>query len=122
VSTSTRGAESTGSGAAQIKMVTRSGSNRFSGAAYNYWRNQRARATRTRSAREEGQLAVGPHTPYWFNKRDRSKTAAASTSSTTSACRRPASAWRPDPEGQAVLLRHVEWFKWPNSPAASGTS
>jgi len=40
VSTSTPGAESMGSGAAQIKMVTRSGSNRFSGAAYNSWRNQ----------------------------------------------------------------------------------
>ena len=40
VSTSTPGAESSGSGAAQIRMTTRRGSNRFTGAAYNSWRNQ----------------------------------------------------------------------------------
>ena len=40
VSTSTPGAEASGGGAAEIRMETRAGSNRFSGSVYNTWRNQ----------------------------------------------------------------------------------
>ncbi len=40
VSTSTPGAESAGQGGAQIRLTTRSGSNRFTGSVYNTWRNQ----------------------------------------------------------------------------------
>jgi len=77
VSTSTPGAESMGSGAAQIKMVTRSGSNRFSGAAYNYWRNQAGTSDEDTLTREKkGGWLRGLNTPYGFNKRDKPKTAA----------------------------------------------
>ncbi len=52
VSTATPGAESSGEGAVQIKFVTRSGSNTFSGSLYEYHRNPALNAN------------------YWFNNRD----------------------------------------------------
>jgi Carboxypeptidase regulatory-like domain len=52
VSTATPGAESAGEGAVQIKFVTRSGSNTFSGSLYEYHRNPALNAN------------------YWFNNRD----------------------------------------------------
>ena len=60
-----------------IRMETRAGSNRFSGSAYNTWRNQAGTndddaITRTK---KPGWL-WGLNTPYWFNKRDIPKTAA----------------------------------------------
>ncbi len=68
VSTSTPGAESAGEGAAQVKMVTRSGSNRFSGAVYDTWRNQAGLSeddilTRTKKQAWYWKL----NTPYYFN-------------------------------------------------------
>ncbi len=68
VSTSTPGAESSGEGAAQIRMVTRSGSNRFSGAVYDTWRNQAGLSeedilTRTKKQAWYWRL----NTPYYFN-------------------------------------------------------
>jgi hypothetical protein len=48
----TAGADSTGSGAVQIKFVTRSGTNRFQGSVYYYQRDPRWNAN------------------YWFNNRD----------------------------------------------------
>jgi hypothetical protein len=57
VSTSTPGAESSGQGASNIRMVTRSGSNQFTGSAYNTWRNQAGKG-----------LLWRLNTPYWFNK------------------------------------------------------
>ena len=48
VSTSTPGAESSGSGAAQIRMTTRSGSNRFSGRRTTRGATRPARTTTTR--------------------------------------------------------------------------
>jgi hypothetical protein len=56
VSTSTPGAESSGQGASNIRMVTRSGSNQFTGSAYNTWRNQAGKS-----------VIWGLNTPYWFN-------------------------------------------------------
>ncbi len=77
VSTSNPGAESSGSGAANIVMETRAGSNRFSASIYNTWRNQAG-------TNDEDAIARTKHpgwlwklnTPYWFNKRDLPKTAA----------------------------------------------
>jgi hypothetical protein len=64
VSSSTPGAESSGQGASQIRMVTRAGSNRFAGSAYNTWRNQAGKG-----------FIWGLNTPYWFDKRDKPKQA-----------------------------------------------
>ena len=77
VSTSTPGAEASGSGSAVIRMDTRAGSNRFSGSVYNTWRNQAGTndgdsINRTKSPGWLWRL----NTPYWFNKRDLPKTAA----------------------------------------------
>ena len=77
VSTSNPGAESSGSGAANIVMETRAGTNRFSASVYNTWRNQAG-------TNDEDAIARTKHpgwlwrlnTPYWFNKRDLPKTAA----------------------------------------------
>ncbi len=52
VSTATPGAESSGEGAVQIKFVTRSGSNKYTGSIYEYHRNPILNAN------------------YWFNNRD----------------------------------------------------
>ncbi len=52
VSTATPGAESAGEGAVQIKFVTRSGSNQYTGSLYEYHRNPSLNAN------------------YWFNNRD----------------------------------------------------
>jgi hypothetical protein len=77
VSTSNPGAESSGSGASQIRMTTRAGTNRFSGSIYNTWRNQAGTNESDVLARKNhpGWL-WGLNTPYWFNVRDLPKTAA----------------------------------------------
>ncbi len=77
VSSSTPGADSTGQGAAQIRMVTRAGSNRFTGSVYNTWRNQAGTNDEDVLTRKEKRGWLWRlNTPYWFNKRDRPKTAA----------------------------------------------
>jgi hypothetical protein len=76
VSTSTPGAEAAGEGAANIRMVTRSGSNRFSGAAYDTWRNQaglKADDMITRTGKQAWYWRL--NTPYYFNKINFAKTA-----------------------------------------------
>jgi hypothetical protein len=77
VSTSNPGAEASGSGSAVIRMETRSGSNRFSGSAYNTWRNQAGTNEEDKIARTQNPGWLWRlNTPYWFNKRDLPKTAA----------------------------------------------
>jgi len=71
------GAESTGQGAVQIQMVTRAGSNRFSGSVHDSWRNQAGTNDEDVVTRKEKRGWLWRlNTPYWFNKRDRPKTAA----------------------------------------------
>ena len=77
VSSSTPGADSTGQGASQIRMVTRAGSNQFTGSVYNTWRNQAGTNDEDVLTRKEKRGWLWRlNTPYWFNKRDRPKTAA----------------------------------------------
>jgi hypothetical protein len=52
VTTAVQGAQTGGSGAVSINFSTRSGTNRFSGSAYEYWRDPRL------------------NTNYWFNERN----------------------------------------------------
>ena len=76
VTTSNAGAEATGAGAANIKMETRSGSNRFTASAYNTWRNQAGVAQSDAIARKTNRGFLWKlNTPYWVNKRDLPKTA-----------------------------------------------
>ena len=77
VTSSTPGADSAGHGAVQIRMVTRAGSNRFSGSIYNSWRNQAGTNDEDVLTRKEKPGWLWRlNTPYWFNRRDRPKTAA----------------------------------------------
>jgi hypothetical protein len=77
VSTSNADASSTGAGATNIRMETRSGSNRFTGSVYNTWRNQAGTNTADALKRTNSPgFLWGLNTPYWFNKRDIKKTAA----------------------------------------------
>jgi hypothetical protein len=77
VSTSTLGADASGSGGATIRMTTRSGANRFSGSAYTTWRNQAGtNAADALSRNKHPGWLWRMNTPYWFNKRDLPKTAA----------------------------------------------
>ena len=117
VSTSTPGAESMGSGAAQIKMVTRSGSNRFSGAAYNSWRNQAGTNSEDTLTRKEKPFWLwGLNTPYWFNKRDRAKTAAGEYFIDDIRLQTPGfRVGGPAIKDKLFYFGNVEWFKWPNS-------
>jgi len=77
VSASTPEAASAAQGAQQIRMVTRSGSNRFSGSAYDTWRNQAGTNDKDVLTRNQKRSWLWRlNTPYWFNKRDRPKTPA----------------------------------------------
>jgi Carboxypeptidase regulatory-like domain len=117
VSTSTPGAESTGSGAAQIRMTTRSGSNVLTGAAYNSWRNQAGTTdadtlTRTKKAPWYWRM----NTPYWFNKRDKPKTAAGDYFIDDIRLQTPGfSAGGPAIKNTLFYFGNWEWFVWPNS-------
>ena len=117
VSTSTPGAESSGSGAAQIRMTTRSGSNRFSGSAYNSWRNQAGTNdddTLTRNKKSFWLWRM--NTPNWFNKRDRPKTAAGEYFIDDIRLQTPGfRVGGPILQNKAFYFGNVEWFKWPNS-------
>jgi hypothetical protein len=58
-------------------MTTRAGTNRFSGSVYDTWRNQAGTTDADLLARtKHPKWLWGLNTPYWFNKRDRPKTAA----------------------------------------------
>jgi hypothetical protein len=80
VSTSNAGAEATGAGATNIKMETRSGSNRLSWSVYDTWRNQAGTSASDALTRKNHPSWLwGLNTPYWFDKRDHAKTAAGDT-------------------------------------------
>ena len=53
IATAAQGAEAAGQGAVQIKFTTRSGTNKFTGSGYYYWRDPRFNSN------------------YWFNNRDK---------------------------------------------------
>jgi hypothetical protein len=106
-----------GSGAAQIKMVTRSGTNRFSGSAYNSWRNQAGTNDEDTLARsKKGFWLWGLNTPYWFHKRDRPKTAAGEYYIDDIRLQTPGfRVGGPAIKDKLFYFGNVEWFKWPNS-------
>ena len=77
VTTSASEAAVSGEGAANIRMTTRSGSNRFSGSVYSTWRNQAGLGDDDIVARTEKQAWYWrANTPYYFNKQDFPKTPA----------------------------------------------
>ena len=126
VSTSTPGAESTGQGATQIRMVTRAGSNRFSGAVYNSWRNQAGTNDEDAAKRTQKPGWIwGLNTPYWFNKRDRPKTAAGEYFVDDVRLQMPGfRVGGPivipglfDGHDKAFFFFNWEWFIWPNQMA-----
>ena len=106
VSTSNSDAAATGAGATNIRMETRSGSNRFTGSVYNTWRNQAGTNTEDSLKRQNSPGWLwGLNTPYWFNKRDHPEDG----SRRLLHQRRPAAdarlpRGRPDRQGQVVLL------------------
>ncbi|MEW5984747.1 MAG: carboxypeptidase regulatory-like domain-containing protein [Acidobacteriota bacterium] len=119
VSTSTPGAESAGQGSAQIRMTTRAGSNRFSGSVYDTWRNQAGTndddvLTRTKKRGWLWRL----NTPYWFNKRDRPKTAAGDNFIDDVRLETPGfRVGGPIARDKLFYFFNWEWFKWPNQVA-----
>jgi hypothetical protein len=119
VSTSNPGAESAGQGSAQIRMTTRAGSNRFSGSVYNTWRNQAGTSDEDVLARKEkGGWLWGLNTPYWFNKRDRPKTAAGEYFIDDVRLQTPGfRVGGPIMKDRLFYFANIEWFLWPNQIA-----
>ena len=119
VSTSTPGAESAGQGSAQIRMTTRAGSNRFSGSVYNTWRNQAGTNDDDVLARKEKSGWIwGLNTPYWYNKRDRPKTAAGENFIDDVRLQTPGfRVGGPIMRDKLFYFANIEWFMWPNQIA-----
>ena len=116
VSTSTPGAESAGQGASQIRMVTRSGSNRFTASVYSAWRNQAGTNDADVMKRNnKGSWLWGMNTPYWFNKRDQPKTAAGEYFIDDVRLQTPGfRVGGPIVKDKAFYFFNWEWFIWPN--------
>ena len=116
VSTSTPGAESSGQGATQIRMVTRSGSNRLSGSLYNTWRNQAGTNDADKLARTKHPGWIWRlNTPYWFNKRDIPKTAAGDYFINDLRLQTPGfRVGGPILKDKLFYFFNWEWFLWPN--------
>ena len=116
VSTSTPGAESAGQGASQIRMVTRSGSNRFTASAYSAWRNQAGtndQDVMTRNKKSSWLWRM--NTPYYFNKRDQPKTAAGEYFIDDVRLQTPGfRVGGPIIKDKAFYFFNWEWFIWPN--------
>jgi hypothetical protein len=119
VSTSTPGAESSGQGAAQIRMTTRAGSNRFAGSVYDTWRNQGGVSeddVNTRSSKRGWLWRL--NTPYWFNKRDRPRTPAGDYFIDDVRLETPGfRVGGPILPDRLFYFFNWEWFKWPNQVA-----
>jgi hypothetical protein len=115
VSASTPGADSSGQGASQIRMVTRAGSNVFSASAYNTWRNQAGTSDEDVNARKNkpGWL-WRMNTPYYFNKRDLPKTAAGEYFIDDIRLQMPGfRLGGPVIRDKAFYFFNWEWFLWP---------
>ena len=119
VSTSTPGAESAGSGSVQIRMATRSGTNRFSGSGYNTWRNQAGTNDSDVNLRTEKRGWLWRmNTPYFFNKRDRPKTAAGDDFIDDVRLQTPGfRVGGPAIPDKLFYFYNHEWFLWPNQVA-----
>ncbi|MBE3124026.1 MAG: carboxypeptidase regulatory-like domain-containing protein, partial [Planctomycetes bacterium] len=115
VSASTPEAASSGQGASQIRMVTRAGSNRFGGAAYNTWRNQAGVSEDDVTARaKKSKWIWGLNTPYWFNKRDIPKTAAGEYFIDDIRLQMPGfRVGGPAIKDKLFYFFNWEWFLWP---------
>ncbi len=119
VSTSTPEAASSGQGGAQIRMTTRAGSNKFSGSVYDTWRNQAGTNDKDVAGRTEKRGWLWRlNTPYWFNKRDRPKTAAGDYFIDDVRLETPGfRVGGPIFNTNAFYFFNWEWFKWPNQVA-----
>ncbi len=119
VSTSTPGAEASGQGAAQIKMTTRAGSNRFTGSVYDTWRNQAGVSESDVSSRNKRRGWLWRlNTPYWFNKRDRPRTPAGDYFIDDVRLETPGfRVGGPILRDKLFYFFNWEWFKWPNQVA-----
>ena len=117
VSTSTPGAESSGMGAAQIRMSTRSGGNLFTGSAYNTWRNQAGTSdsdvlSRTKKSSWIWRLELA----VLVQKRDQPKTAAGEYFIDDVRLQTPGfRIGGPIVENKPFYFFNWEWFMWPNS-------
>ncbi|MDO8836954.1 MAG: carboxypeptidase regulatory-like domain-containing protein, partial [Vicinamibacterales bacterium] len=119
VSTSSPGAESAGSGSVQIRMSTRAGSNTFSGSVYNTWRNQAGTSADDVMARSEKRSWLWRlNTPYWFNRRDRPKTAAGDQFIDDVRLQTPGfRVGGPVMKDKLFYFFNLEFFMWPNQVA-----
>jgi len=115
VSASTPGAEASGQGASQIRMVTRAGSNRFAGSVYNSWRNQAGTTDDDVMARTKKPGWLWRlNTPYWFNKRDLPRTAAGEYFIDDARLQMPGfRVGGPAIKDRLFYFFNWEWFKWP---------
>jgi hypothetical protein len=111
VSSSTPGADAGGQGASNIRFVTRSGSSKFSGSAYNTWRNQAGKS-----------WIWGLNTPYYFDQRDKPRQADGSYFMTDVRLKTPGFRMGGpisvpglfDGRDKAFFFFNMEWFLWPN--------
>lgn len=119
VSTATPGAESAGSGSVQIRMTTRAGTSRFSGSAYNTWRNQAGTNDADVNTRNKKRFWLWRlNTPYFFNKRDRAKTAAGDYFIDDVRLQTPGfRVGGPIFTNDLTYFFNWEWFLWPNQIA-----
>jgi hypothetical protein len=97
-------------------MVTRSGSNRFSGSVYDSWRNQAGTTDEdvlTRNKKRGWLWRL--NTPYWFNKRDLPKTPAGDYFINDVRLEMPGfRVGGPMVRDKAFYFFNWEWFLWPN--------
>jgi hypothetical protein len=119
VSTSTPEAASSGQGAAQIRMTTRAGTSKFSGSVYDTWRNQAGTNDDDVNARTQKRGWLWRlNTPYWFNKRDRPRTAGGDYFIDDVRLETPGfRVGGPIFTNDLTYFFNWEWFKWPNQVA-----
>jgi Carboxypeptidase regulatory-like domain len=119
LSASTPEAVSSGQGAAQIRMTTRAGSSKFTGSAYDTWRNQAGTSDADSATRNDKRGWLWRlNTPYWFNKRDRPLTPAGEQFIDDVRVETPGfRVGGPLFSSDLTYFFNWEWFKWPNQIA-----